>query len=131
MFYAAQSKNDAIDKFEPGRGFKFETYAISRIKGAILDELLTETPPGPQRADVLYALARTRQADLPTIVAVKEETGDVRRVTAGDGDVGAGDYGQGYLFSRPLPAEHFEVFLERIEGRLALDLLAPSGLALP
>src|SRR6478736_5100174 len=30
---------DAIDKFEPGRRFKFETYAISRIKGAILDEL--------------------------------------------------------------------------------------------
>ena len=30
---------DAIDKFEPGRGIKFETYAISRIKGAIIDEL--------------------------------------------------------------------------------------------
>ncbi|MGQ0617498.1 MAG: RNA polymerase sigma factor WhiG [Acidimicrobiia bacterium] len=30
---------DAIDKFEPSRGYKFETYAISRIKGAILDEL--------------------------------------------------------------------------------------------
>ena len=30
---------DAIDKFDPGRGFKFETYAISRIKGSILDEL--------------------------------------------------------------------------------------------
>ena len=30
---------DAIDKFEPERGFKFETYAISRIKGNILDEL--------------------------------------------------------------------------------------------
>ncbi len=30
---------DAIDKFEPERGFKFETYAISRIKGAIIDEL--------------------------------------------------------------------------------------------
>ena len=30
---------DAIEKFEPARGFKFETYAISRIKGAILDEL--------------------------------------------------------------------------------------------
>jgi RNA polymerase sigma factor for flagellar operon FliA len=30
---------DAIDKFEPDRGYKFETYAISRIKGAILDEL--------------------------------------------------------------------------------------------
>jgi len=30
---------DAIDKFDPSRGFKFETYAIARIKGAILDEL--------------------------------------------------------------------------------------------
>jgi RNA polymerase sigma factor for flagellar operon FliA len=30
---------DAIDKFDPSRGFKFETYAISRIKGAIIDEL--------------------------------------------------------------------------------------------
>ncbi len=30
---------DAIEKFEPARGFKFETYAIPRIRGAILDEL--------------------------------------------------------------------------------------------
>ncbi len=30
---------DAIDKFDLERGFKFETYAINRIKGAILDEL--------------------------------------------------------------------------------------------
>jgi RNA polymerase sigma factor for flagellar operon FliA len=30
---------DAIDKFDPERGFKFETYAIARIKGAIIDEL--------------------------------------------------------------------------------------------
>lgn len=30
---------DAIEKFDLGRGFKFETYAISRIKGAIIDEL--------------------------------------------------------------------------------------------
>ena len=30
---------DAIDKFDLERGLKFETYAISRIKGAILDEL--------------------------------------------------------------------------------------------
>jgi RNA polymerase sigma factor for flagellar operon FliA len=30
---------DAIDKFEPERGIKFETYAMTRIKGAILDGL--------------------------------------------------------------------------------------------
>ena len=30
---------DAIDKFDLERGFKFETYAISRVRGAILDEL--------------------------------------------------------------------------------------------
>jgi RNA polymerase sigma factor FliA len=30
---------DALAKFEPARGNKFETYAIPRIKGAIIDEL--------------------------------------------------------------------------------------------
>jgi RNA polymerase sigma factor for flagellar operon FliA len=30
---------DAIEKFEPERGLKFETYAMQRIRGAILDEL--------------------------------------------------------------------------------------------
>jgi RNA polymerase sigma factor for flagellar operon FliA len=30
---------DAIEKYEPQRGYKFETYAIARIKGNILDEL--------------------------------------------------------------------------------------------
>ncbi len=30
---------DAIDKYDPGRNIKFETYALARIKGAIIDEL--------------------------------------------------------------------------------------------
>jgi RNA polymerase sigma factor for flagellar operon FliA len=30
---------DAIDKFDLERGYKFETYAVNRIKGAMLDEL--------------------------------------------------------------------------------------------
>src|ERR1700678_4135219 len=29
----------AIERFDPGREIKFETYAITRIKGAIIDEL--------------------------------------------------------------------------------------------
>jgi RNA polymerase sigma factor for flagellar operon FliA len=30
---------DAINKFQPARGNKFETYAMSRIRGSIIDEL--------------------------------------------------------------------------------------------
>jgi RNA polymerase sigma factor FliA len=30
---------DALEKFDLSKGFKFETYAITRIKGAIIDEL--------------------------------------------------------------------------------------------
>ena len=30
---------DAVDKFDPSKGFVFQTYAIPRIRGAILDEL--------------------------------------------------------------------------------------------
>lgn len=30
---------DAVSKFEPERGFKFETYAATRVRGAIIDEL--------------------------------------------------------------------------------------------
>src|SRR5947208_12249347 len=30
---------DALDKFDPAREIKFETYAIPRIRGAIIDEL--------------------------------------------------------------------------------------------
>jgi RNA polymerase sigma factor FliA len=30
---------DAVERFEPEKGVKFETYAVTRIKGTILDEL--------------------------------------------------------------------------------------------
>jgi DNA-binding CsgD family transcriptional regulator len=51
---------------------------------AILDELMAEAPPGEQRADVLFALARVRRADLPTLArwcesALAESGDDDRR----------------------------------------------------
>ena len=53
---------------------------------AILDELLAEAPPGPERADVQFALARVRRADLPTIARWCEnalaETGEDHRRAA-------------------------------------------------
>ena len=30
---------DAVDSFDPGRGFAFETFAVHRIRGAMLDEV--------------------------------------------------------------------------------------------
>lgn len=37
--YGVLGLMDALDKYDPGRGIKFETYASRRIKGAILDAL--------------------------------------------------------------------------------------------
>ena len=39
ILYGTFGLIDAIDKFDPERGYKFETCAVNRIKGAILDEL--------------------------------------------------------------------------------------------
>jgi RNA polymerase sigma factor for flagellar operon FliA len=33
---------EAVSKFEPGRGYKFESYAAARIRGAIIDDLRTQ-----------------------------------------------------------------------------------------
>jgi len=42
---------DALEKFDPARKFKFETYAAQKIKGAILDELrLRDFVPRLERA---------------------------------------------------------------------------------
>jgi RNA polymerase sigma factor for flagellar operon FliA len=64
---------DAIEKFEPERGFKFETYAIARIKGAILDELRSmDWVPRSVRA-------KARAVD----VAVQELEGQLHRSPTG------------------------------------------------
>ncbi len=47
--------NEAIERFEAARGIKFETYAVPRIRGIIIDEI--------RKTDVLSRTARKRAQD--------------------------------------------------------------------
>ncbi len=72
---------DAIDKFDPGRGFKFETYAISRIRGSIIDELRSiDWVPRSMRAksravEKAYAKLENDLHRTPSDAEVAEELG--------------------------------------------------------
>lgn len=72
---------DALDKFDLERGIKFETYAIPRIKGAILDELraLDWVPRSvrskAREVDKAYAEVEAREKRQPTEVEVAERLG--------------------------------------------------------
>lgn len=37
--YGVLGLMEAVDRFDPGRGFRFETFAVPRIRGAIVDEI--------------------------------------------------------------------------------------------
>jgi RNA polymerase sigma factor for flagellar operon FliA len=50
---------EAANNFDPGRGIQFKTFAYTRIRGAVLDELRRNSPL-PQQ--MLERLARVRQA---------------------------------------------------------------------
>lgn len=39
LSYGAMGLIDAVDRFDPCRGVKFETYAVTRIRGYLLDQL--------------------------------------------------------------------------------------------
>ncbi len=81
---------DAINKFEPARGFKFETYAMSRIRGSIIDELRSiDWVPRSLRAkaravEKAYAKLEAALLRTPTDAEVAEEMGvsesDLQRV---------------------------------------------------
>ncbi len=72
---------DAIEKYDPGRGIKFETYAIARIKGAIIDELRSmDWVPRSVRArarelEAAYIALETRLRRVPSDSEVAEEMG--------------------------------------------------------
>jgi RNA polymerase sigma factor for flagellar operon FliA len=72
---------DAIDKFDTERNIKFETYAIARIKGAIIDELRSiDWVPRSVRAksrnvEKAYATLEAKLKRTPTDAEVAEEMG--------------------------------------------------------
>ncbi len=76
---------DAIEKFDPGRGIKFETYAIARIKGAIIDELRAmDWVPRSVRArarevEQAYVSLETRLRRAPSDAEVAAELGIAQR----------------------------------------------------
>jgi RNA polymerase sigma factor FliA len=70
---------DAIEKFEPERGIRFELYAMRRIRGAILDELRAlDWIPRSVRAKAravqrAYSALETRLRRTPTEAEIAEE----------------------------------------------------------
>ncbi len=72
---------DAIEKYDPERGIKFETYAIARIKGAIIDELRSmDWVPRSVRSrarqlEAAYVALEMRLRRAPTDAEVAEEMG--------------------------------------------------------
>lgn len=55
---------DAIERFDPGRNVKFETYAVSRIRGAILDAIRAQ--------DWLPATVRQKAKQYEQVMTVLE-----------------------------------------------------------
>jgi RNA polymerase sigma factor for flagellar operon FliA len=72
---------DAIERFDPGREIRFETYAITRIKGAILDELRSlDWVPRSVRArarqiERAHAKLEAKLQRVPTDDEIAEEIG--------------------------------------------------------
>uniref|UniRef100_A0A7V3YF88 FliA/WhiG family RNA polymerase sigma factor n=1 Tax=Candidatus Caldatribacterium californiense TaxID=1454726 RepID=A0A7V3YF88_9BACT len=78
----------ALDRFEPRRGVRFETYALSRIRGAILDYLRSLDPlTRGERQNLRRVLEAWRQwekekGEEPTLEDLSEVTGlSLREIT--------------------------------------------------
>jgi RNA polymerase sigma factor for flagellar operon FliA len=65
---------DAVEKFEPERGFKFETYAATRVRGAIIDELrATDWVPRSVRSKARTVEGATRRLEQKLQRAVTDD----------------------------------------------------------
>ena len=72
---------EAVERFQPERGWKFETYAITRIRGALLDEMRSlDWVPRTVRAQI-KKVTRVRdemavlEGGMPTSSAIAERLG--------------------------------------------------------
>ena len=100
---------DAIEKFEPNRGLKFETYAMQRIRGAILDDLRAQ--------DWVPRSVRGRAREVERAL---ERLGARLRRTPSDGEL-AEELGLSL-------GELREVYLQlQLTSVVALDELAAAG----
>lgn len=72
---------DAIERFDPSRGVKFETYAVARIRGAIIDELRAidwvprSVRSRARRIEVASAAVEARLGRAPTDAELADELG--------------------------------------------------------
>ncbi|MEW5821486.1 MAG: FliA/WhiG family RNA polymerase sigma factor [Cyanobacteriota bacterium] len=65
MGYGIEGLIEAVDRFDPQRGLKFETYAITRIRGAIIDNLRSQ--------DWVPRGVRKRTKDLQEAITLLEQ----------------------------------------------------------
>jgi len=65
---------DAVERFEPERGFKFETYAATRVRGAIIDELrAADWVPRSVRSKARIVEQATRELEQQLMRQVTDE----------------------------------------------------------
>jgi RNA polymerase sigma factor for flagellar operon FliA len=134
---------DAIDKYDISRAIKFETYAINRIRGAIIDELRSiDWVPRSVRTkarDVERAIAvlEGRLQRTPTEQEIADELGldvaDLRRVfsqvsfvhvAALDEMLGSSDRGEGSTLGERLEDERTDAPGDALDDEETRQLLA-------
>jgi RNA polymerase sigma factor (sigma-70 family) len=64
--YGLLGLNGAIERYDPARDVKFETYAMARIKGQMMDELRSRDSPPLSPAEIIDELrSRDWRPDSP------------------------------------------------------------------
>ena len=140
---------EALDRFDGSKGVKFETYAISRIRGAIIDALrsLDRLPRSvrqkAKRMEAITLELTAANGREPTDAEVAQQMGltieqynqalvDTSWVTVSlDGLLDRDDQNDGSSSTELPPDPDQEDFTERLEKRQMLDALTGAIKSLP